>query len=172
LATALLEGCAANLEYAKAQGVMQISPDTFEVFSEDHRGIFGSDASNQRYVVDEANTFAEKQGMVAVPVEARSHRVGILGDWGWAYYKFKLLPKSERLASKQFSEIQFEGDARMSNNFLATRNKTSASSSSGPATAASLSLYDELLKLDELRRRGILTESEFEAQKKKLLESR
>jgi hypothetical protein len=30
--------------------------------------------------------------------------------------------------------------------------------------------YDELLKLDDLRKKGILTEAEFEAEKKKLLE--
>ena len=33
------------------------------------------------------------------------------------------------------------------------------------------SLYTELVKLDELRKRGTLTEEEFEAQKKKLLET-
>ena len=32
--------------------------------------------------------------------------------------------------------------------------------------------YAELIKLDDLRKRGILTEAEFEAQKKKLLEGR
>ena len=31
------------------------------------------------------------------------------------------------------------------------------------------SVYSELIKLDELRKKGILTESEFEAQKQKLL---
>jgi hypothetical protein len=37
-----------------------------------------------------------------------------------------------------------------------------------PATPTD-SLYDELLKLDELRKRGILTEEEFAAEKKKVL---
>ena len=32
-------------------------------------------------------------------------------------------------------------------------------------------LYSELMKLDDLRNKGILTDEEFEAQKKKLLES-
>jgi len=31
-------------------------------------------------------------------------------------------------------------------------------------------LYDELVKLDELRKRGILTDEEFQAEKKKVLE--
>ena len=32
-------------------------------------------------------------------------------------------------------------------------------------------LYTELMKLDDLRKKGILTEEEFEAEKKKLLEA-
>ena len=32
-------------------------------------------------------------------------------------------------------------------------------------------LYSKLMKLDDLRQKGILTQAEFEAQKKKLLES-
>lgn len=39
-----------------------------------------------------------------------------------------------------------------------------------PRTATD-TLYNDLLKLDELRKRGILTDEEFQAQKKKLLES-
>jgi hypothetical protein len=33
-------------------------------------------------------------------------------------------------------------------------------------------MYTELIKLDDLRKRGIITEAEFEAQKKKLLEGK
>ncbi|MBK8573770.1 MAG: SHOCT domain-containing protein [Holophagaceae bacterium] len=33
-------------------------------------------------------------------------------------------------------------------------------------------LYNELLKLDDLKKRGIITEEEFQGQKKKLLESK
>jgi len=168
--TLVLIGCAANLEYAKWQGVKQISEDMFEVFSEDHRGVFGSDESNQRYVLDAANDFAEKQGKRAVPVEARKHRVGILGDWGWAYYRFRLLPNAGRITSMQIDHIVFEGDARMSNDFLATRSTVGAVPKAATISDQPGDLYDELIKLDELRKRGILTDSEFDAQKKKLLQ--
>ena len=40
---------------------------------------------------------------------------------------------------------------------------------SGVVAAASDDFYAELLKLDDLRKKGILTEKEFEAQKKKVL---
>ena len=38
-----------------------------------------------------------------------------------------------------------------------------------PAPTATDSLYDELMKLDDLRKKGILTEDEFTAEKKKVL---
>ena len=38
-----------------------------------------------------------------------------------------------------------------------------------PETGMKNDLYSELLKLDDLKKRGILSEAEFEAQKKKLL---
>ncbi len=39
-----------------------------------------------------------------------------------------------------------------------------------PAGSSTDALYSDLMKLDELRKRGILTEEEFQAQKKKILE--
>ena len=45
-------------------------------------------------------------------------------------------------------------------------------SSPRPFTAKAPDVYTELLKLDDLRKRGIITEAEFEVQKKKLLEGR
>jgi hypothetical protein len=161
IALALGGGCAANFEYAKQQGIMPVNADTFEVFIEDHRGVMARGGSLREDAVSEANEYAEGQSKVAVPLEAKQHRVGILGDWPWAYYKFRLEPKNGR-TSPGPEQIIFEDDARMSNNFLATRNKTSAKTDS----------YDELMKLEDLRKRGILTDIEFQAQKKKILESR
>jgi len=53
------------------------------------------------------------------------------------------------------------------------RNEGEAMMAPPPPAAARSStdaLYDDLMKLDELRKRGILTDEEFQAQKKKLLE--
>lgn len=153
-----LSGCATNLTYAKKQGVFPVTSDTYEVFREDHRGIFGSAESIQREVIEEANDFANKKSMLVVPLEAKQHRVGTLGDWAWGYYKFKLVPTGES-AAVSTTKVQFMADARMSNDFLDTKDVPTARSS-----------YDELLKLDDLRKKGVLTEDEFQAQKKRLLE--
>ena len=165
LAMVLASGCAANLDYADFQGVKQVSADVYEVFREDHKGVFGSEGSLQAKVVAEANAFAERQGMSAEPIEAKQHRVGILGDWAWAYYKFRLVPKSVRSVSANVAEIDFVGDARMSNNFLETKD----ADSTPMKPSQDKDLYEELKKLDELRKEGILTEEEFQAQKAKLL---
>ena len=42
----------------------------------------------------------------------------------------------------------------------------------GKEQTRSPDVYTELLKLDDLRKKGIITEAEFEAQKKRLFESR
>ena len=161
----LLTGCAANFRAADFQGLRQASVNEYEVFYEDHKGIFGSEASLQDKVVSDANAFAERQGMVTKPEEARQHRVGILGDWAWAYYKFGLVPKGDITVSKRAVEITFEADARMSNNFLATNRPLSTETHKSTQTK-----YEELTKLDELRKQGILTEEEFQTQKKLILE--
>lgn len=42
-------------------------------------------------------------------------------------------------------------------------------SAAGPVSGPSGDLYTELLKLDDLRKKGILTDAEFESEKKKVL---
>ena len=160
----MVGGCAANLRAADFQGLRQVSANQYEVFYEDHRGVFGSESSLQERVVSVANSLADRQGLVANPLEARQHRVGILGDWAWAYYKFELVKKGDVTLSRGASEITFEADARMSNNFLATHK-----SSVAPAQVSTPDKYDELSKLDELRKKGVLTEEEFQEQKRRIL---
>jgi hypothetical protein len=171
---ATVAGCAGggSLEYPKRQGLTEISPNVFQLFREQHGLVLGSDPSLQRQVVEEANAFAEKRGMIAVPIEARVHPAGNMGDWGWCYYKFQLSPKGDMRVSKSASEISFEKDPRMTDNFF--RSLDAAAKPGGlPGTnspAAKQNVYDELIKLDELRKKGILTEEEFQAQKKRVLE--
>jgi hypothetical protein len=171
---ATVAGCAGggSLEYPKRQGLTEVSPNVFQVFREQHGVVFGGDPSLQRQVVDEANAFAERRGMIAVPMEARLHLAGNVGDWGWCYYKFQLSPKGDMRGSKSASEISFENDARMTDSFFHSM-EAAAKPDGLPGTnspAAKQNIYDELIKLDELRKKGILTEEEFQTQKKRVLE--
>jgi hypothetical protein len=55
-------------------------------------------------------------------------------------------------------------DARLAPDFYAARNKTEE-------RTGGKDIYAEIRALDELRKEGLLTDEEFEAQKKRVLES-
>ena len=59
---------------------------------------------------------------------------------------------------RRFADIVVERDARLSDEFYRNRHKE-----------GTISVYDEILKLEELRKREIITESEFQQQKTKIL---
>jgi hypothetical protein len=68
-----------------------------------------------------------------------------------------------------------KGDPRAEGNALLPRpdmvvemEEPAAASRNTPAPAH-VDLYNELIKLDDLRKRGIISQGEFEAQKQKLL---
>lgn len=153
-------GCASVTDSIPDEQILHISGDTYEIIDVDKRGIFGSEASLIEGVVDQANEFAETKGKVANPLAARIHRVGILADWAWFYYKFALVNKNTPDAYRKLTDITIERDARLSAEFYINRHKTEIKS-----------ISEEIIKLDELRKKGLLTDAEFSAQKKRLLEN-
>jgi hypothetical protein len=84
---ALLCGCA-------NPGIVQISPNTYLLSREDHGGIFGSASALKAGVFHDATVFAEKQGKAEIPISAREHPVGILGDWASFELTFRLADKN------------------------------------------------------------------------------
>lgn len=141
---ATLGGCA-------NPGIVQIAPDTYRLARDDHAGVFGNRHRMAADVIREANAFAEKQGKVAIPISQNDKPVGVLGNWASFEYTFKLVDKNDPEAIK---ERPFTSSTH-----------TVVEQKSNP------DLYTELSKLDDLRKKGILTDAEFETQKKKLLES-
>jgi len=155
---ALLAACATVEDSTPDEEIMQVKDNVYELLDVDRRGIFGSESSLIAAVVNQANDFAASKGKVASPLAARIHRVGILGDWGWFYYKFALVNKGTPESQRNMTDITIERDARLARDFFVNRHKVET-----------VSPYEELLKLDELRKRGVITEAEFNAQKAKLL---
>ncbi len=153
-----LGGCAGVTTSVPSTSVVQVSEDIYEIMDVDYRGIFGSEASLKERNFQQAVAFASERNKVAVPILARIHRVGIMGDWAWFYYKFSLAAPDSPEATRKFADIIVERDARLSEEFYKSRQKE------GSVTA-----YDDLLKLDDLKKRGVITESEFQQQKTKLL---
>jgi hypothetical protein len=153
-----LTGCAAVTTSVPNEGVEEVSENTYEIMDVDYRGVFGSEESLIRGNVKKSTAFASSHNKVAVPIKARIHRIGIMGDWAWFYYKFSLVDPGSPESIRKFEDIVVERDARLSDEFYQNRHKEDATN-----------VYDDLLKLDELRKKGIISESEFQQQKTKIL---
>ncbi len=142
-------------------GIVKISPDTYLLSKEDHAGIFGSMAQLKTEVIQEANTFAEAQGKVAIPISTFEKPVGNTpGSWARFDYQFRVVakddPEARRTSLKPRPDLVIEKsektDVRLKDLSQPRRD-----------------IYTELLKLDDLHKRGVLTDAEFEQEKKKLL---
>lgn len=154
-AIALLVGCGSN------PGIVRLSPDTYMLSREDHAGVFGSASALKARVIREANAFAESQGKVAVPLSASETPVGGPGQWASFTYQFRVVdkddPEAQRTSLVPRPDVVIER----------TDNVTANVAVENPS--APKDTYTELLRLDDLRKRGILTDAEFEREKAKLL---
>ena len=70
-------------------GIVQISPDTYMLSRDDHAGIFGNKNALKAGVIRDANAFAESRGKIAIPISAKEHPVGVMGDWASFEYQFR-----------------------------------------------------------------------------------
>lgn len=151
LASVLLASCASN------PGIVAVSQDTFLLAKQDHTGMFGNAAAFKAGVIHEANAFAAARGKVAVPVSIRETPAGP-GRWLTIDYQFRIVDSSDLDAKR--ADVLIESSQKSVVDLNLRRDIEQ------PDT------YTELLKLDDLRKRGVLTEAEFEAQKKRLLSGR
>jgi len=148
--------------------VTHVSGNVYELMDVDYRGIFGGAESLINSVYSQADKFAREQGKVASPVAARLHRVGwglnADEDWGWFYYKFALVDPGTPEAMKNASDFGFVRDNRYAFIFYPNRHQIQDNTKQAD-------IYGEIRKLDELRKDGLLTDEEFEANKKRVLDS-
>ena len=157
LSIAALSGCA-------NQGIVKRSPDTYMLARADRGGVFGNPAAMKSEVIQEANAFAESMGKIAVPITANEAPIG-LGRLATFEYQFRVVDKND-------PEARGAALVSRSNTFIEKSDKNSEDVKKNGQTERSKDVYADLIKLDDLRKRGILTEAEFEAQKRKLLEGK
>ncbi|NWF47947.1 SHOCT domain-containing protein [Hydrogenophaga sp. D2P1] len=145
-------------------GVVQVAPDTYLLSKQDNAGIFGNFARFKTEVIQEANDFATGKGKVAIPVTMNETPAGP-GRFATFQYQFRLVdasdPTAQRVTLTRQPDVLIESTSR-----------STADVNLRTPPAQSTDLYAELLKLDDLRKRGILTEAEFGVQKTKLLEQK
>ena len=155
----ILSACAAN------QPITKVGADTYTLYKVDHAGIFGNAIDLRNSVIAKANDFAERKGKIAVPVSAKTHPMGILGDFASFEYTFRLADKNDKAAAAIHfvpgSDVVVDGSGRV----------LGANSDVGQASQVD-TLYSELTKLEKLKEEGLLTDSQFQTQKKKLLSAK
>ncbi len=144
-------------------GIVQLSPDTYMIMREDHAGIFGSMSKLKAGVIRDANAFAASQGKIAIPISANEHPMGVMADWARFEYQFRVVDKNDPEAGRVSLEPRPDVVIESTENINADIHTTDD-------TERSKDVYADLIKLDDLRERGILTQAEFDAEKKKLLE--
>lgn len=146
-----------------ADDIVQLTQDTYMITRISRAGIFASMANLKNGVIRDANAFAASKGKVAVPLTTKETPVGGPGQWPMFEYQF-------RIVSPDSSEAQQSGvlvpraDVVIESNQNVTRESpTKADPSQHRDT------YTELLKLDDLRKKGIISDAEFESEKRKIL---
>lgn len=154
-ATVVVAGCA-------NPGIVPLSPDTYMLSRTDKGGIFGNASAMKADVIREANEFAASQGKIAIPISMHETPLIVGARFASVEYQFRVVdkndPEARRVSLVPRPDIVIE-----------KTEKSSIDVKTKDQTDRPKDVYAELIKLDDLRKRGILTEAEFEAQKKKLL---
>ncbi|HVU18484.1 MAG TPA: SHOCT domain-containing protein [Candidatus Didemnitutus sp.] len=155
---AILSACA-NPE------IVSISPDTYLLARTDHGGIFGNESALKAGVYRDAAAFAAKQGKVMVPLTFHSSPM-FPGHFANCELQFRVVDKEDPEAKRTTMVDRLDKVVERHDSVdvkIDTGDK-------GKDSAKPFDLYTEITKLDELRKKGLITDAEFEAQKKVLLE--
>ena len=142
-------------------GVVELSPGTYLVSKTDKAGIFGNASAMKAQAINEANAFARSKSKVAIPISTHDSPMGI-GHFASFDYQFKLVDPGSVEARP--TPLFQSPDVVVQNNEKSTvQIETKDTSTRRP------DMYAQLLKLDDLHKRGILTNAEFDAEKARIL---
>lgn len=144
----LASACASN------PGIVEISTNTYIISRVDKAGIFGNAAKMKADVIKEATEFAKAQSKVVMPISINETPVGP-GRFAKIDYQFRLVEQS----NSNNIDVTLTNKADC---ILESKNEV-------PVKAEPKDVYEELIKLDELRNKEIITDKEFESEKRKLL---
>lgn len=145
---------------ATAQPV-PLGNDTYMISQTSAGGIFKAMGSLKSDVIARANAFAESKGKVAVPVSA-VESPAIPGQRMPNFeYQFRLVDKGDPRAAG--------GGLVKTPDMVVEVNQNAPEQ---PAPVQSKDTYTELLKLDDLRKRGVITDEEFATEKARILSGR
>lgn len=140
--------------------IVPIGTDSYMIAQTSAGGVFKSMSSLKTEVIRRANAFAEAQGKVAVPIAAKAFPA-YPGHMPSFEYQFRLVDKNDPRATG--SGLAPRAAVVIENKIASVPNANVTAGSQGK------DIYVELTKLDELRKKGLLSDAEFQTQKERLL---
>ncbi|HET6329192.1 MAG TPA: SHOCT domain-containing protein [Holophagaceae bacterium] len=140
--------------------VVQVSPGVYMLSAEDKGGIFGNSARMKADVIRRADEFAANRGKVAIPVTTNETPMHF-GHFATFDYQFRLVDKNSPEAN-----VATTLGPMPSVVIQKTEQKIDANIQTKDNSEHPRDIYAELEKLDGLRKKGVITEDEFQAQKK------
>ncbi len=141
--------------------IVQISPDTYLIFKQS-RTVFAKVDKLKTSVLKQAHEFAVSQGKVAIPISDKT----TTAVEGLPAYEYQF-----RLVDADSPDAKSTGIQSSPDEIVESRRNYSGELTVNEKSESKPDLYSELIKLDDLRKKGILTDEEFEEQKKRLLEA-
>lgn len=148
----VLAGCASN------PGIVATGGDTYTLSRTDRGGSFDNIGTTKADLIREANQFAAGRGMAAVQVAMKENHLIAPEGYTNVTYEFRLVDPAEAKSLEVGAAAE-----------PAAKAAAVAAPSTPAAVGQGKDLYGELLRYDDLRKRGIITDAEFDQIKKKLL---
>lgn len=152
--------------------VTQLSPDTYMVTLKERSSYFAMDKPKfKSQAVSYSLDYAASKGKVAVPITLRENTAGMFEDWVNIEYEFRLVDKNDPRAHRNQPDPDDKpAPAQPPEPIKQPEPAKSPEVVAKPASRSKQDIYNDLLKLDDLRKKGIITQAEFESEKKKLLD--
>lgn len=157
LLTIILAGAVAGCATSE---IIPLGTDSYMIAQTSAGGVFKAMSSLKSEVIQRANAFAESKGKVAIPI-ASKEAPAYPGHMPSFEYQFRLVDRSDPRATG--GGLIPRADVVVDNKLI---QPPAAISNRAPAAK---DMYTELVKLDDLRKKGIITDAEFQTQKERLL---
>ena len=164
----MLTGCATT---EATPVVTQLSDDTYMVTLREKSSYFSMDKPKfKAQAVNHSLDYAASKGKVAVPITLREKTAGVFEDWVNIEYEFRLVDKDDPRANRNQPDPDDKPvPAKPPEPIKQPEPVAPPAAATTPDTRSKQDIYNDLLKLDDLRKKGIITQAEFESEKKKLL---
>lgn len=141
-------------------GVVPVGTDTFMIAKKSAQAGFGPPVKTEAAVYEEANAYCESQRLMVETVD-KEVRNSTFGRPGSVNLKFRCVDANDASDASASNEQPLE---------VATDKVRERDSDAVSGNSEADDLYSEILKLDDLRQRGLISDAEFEQEKKELLE--